>query len=417
MLRAQSLRCALCALALAAYDVGAAARAQAAEVASCDFSTALVRQVTPSGGLKLRDTIEIVMTDDSLIKEAACRKKKVVLFLNGQPLKDVVAFPPTDPRKYSLQFPLTRTEASREVWTGVLGRPKQFTTPVRVSVGLEDQYPIEAEPGSKKTVDLTIIPVGWLAGWVVLLIVLGGGFLMLARTTDILRDDGPLPGEGKRRPYSLARTQASWWFFIVLAAYLFIGMITGDFSTSITGTVLVLTGIGAGTVVGSAFVDASKSNPETASREIAAKGSLAADMLQLEGEIAAGQKAIEDESKQAEGGSEAAMASAAASVAKTAQAVAEQTAELAEKRSQWRKLCNENEHFIRDVLSDANGVNFHRFQMLAWTVVLGIIFIGHVYKEMAMPEFSETLLSLMGISAGTYIGLKIPEPTVPKTQV
>jgi hypothetical protein len=31
-----------------------------------------------------------------------------------------------------------------------------------------------------------------------------------------------------------------------------------------------------------------------------------------------------------------------------------------------------------------------------------------------MPEFSGTLLGLMGISAGTYFGLKIPEDTVPK---
>ena len=53
--------------------------------------------------------------------------------------------------------------------------------------------------------------------------------------------------------------------------------------------------------------------------------------------------------------------------------------------------------------------------MLAWTVVLGIIFAGNVYRDLAMPDFSTTLLALMGISAGTYLGLKIPEDTVPKT--
>ena len=61
------------------------------------------------------------------------------------------------------------------------------------------------------------------------------------------------------------------------------------------------------------------------------------------------------------------------------------------------------------MLSDSNGVSFHRFQMLAWTIVLGIIFVGQVWKELAMPEFNDTLLSLLGISAGTYVGLKIPE--------
>jgi hypothetical protein len=31
--------------------------------------------------------------------------------------------------------------------------------------------------------------------------------------------------------------------------------------------------------------------------------------------------------------------------------------------------------------------------------------------DLAMPEFSATLLGLMGLSAGTYVGLKIPEMT------
>jgi ABC-type Mn2+/Zn2+ transport system permease subunit len=67
-----------------------------------------------------------------------------------------------------------------------------------------------------------------------------------------------------------------------------------------------------------------------------------------------------------------------------------------------------------DIVSDANGVSFNRFQIAAWTVVLGIVFISRVYRELAMPTFSDTLLGLMGISAGTYLGLKIPEQTPPK---
>jgi hypothetical protein len=67
-----------------------------------------------------------------------------------------------------------------------------------------------------------------------------------------------------------------------------------------------------------------------------------------------------------------------------------------------------------DILSDANGVSFHRFQMAAWTVVLGVIFILQVYKVLAMPTFDGSLLALLGISAGTFLGLKVPEPTTPK---
>ena len=67
--------------------------------------------------------------------------------------------------------------------------------------------------------------------------------------------------------------------------------------------------------------------------------------------------------------------------------------------------------FLHDVLSDANGISLHRFQMFVWTLVLGIIFIASVYKNLSMPEFSSTLLDLMGISSGTYVGFKVQEKT------
>ncbi|HRP29599.1 MAG TPA: hypothetical protein PLG77_14295, partial [Burkholderiaceae bacterium] len=60
-----------------------------------------------------------------------------------------------------------------------------------------------------------------------------------------------------------------------------------------------------------------------------------------------------------------------------------------------------------DIVSDTNGVNFHRFQMAAWTAVLGVIFVHDVYVSLAMPEFDNTLLGLLGISSGTYLGLKV----------
>jgi hypothetical protein len=65
--------------------------------------------------------------------------------------------------------------------------------------------------------------------------------------------------------------------------------------------------------------------------------------------------------------------------------------------------------YLRDILSDGIGYSFHRFQIFAWTIVLGIIFISSVYNGLTMPEFSPTLLGLMGLSAGTYIGFKFPE--------
>ena len=71
-----------------------------------------------------------------------------------------------------------------------------------------------------------------------------------------------------------------------------------------------------------------------------------------------------------------------------------------------------SEGFLRDILTDASGVSLHRFQIVVWTIVLGFIFAISVYNTLGMPEFSGTLLALMGISNGTYIGFKFPERQV-----
>ncbi len=65
--------------------------------------------------------------------------------------------------------------------------------------------------------------------------------------------------------------------------------------------------------------------------------------------------------------------------------------------------------FLRDVLGGASGIDLHRFQMFGWTLVLGIIFCVSVYETLTMPNFSATLLGLLGISSGTYLGFKVPE--------
>jgi hypothetical protein len=68
-----------------------------------------------------------------------------------------------------------------------------------------------------------------------------------------------------------------------------------------------------------------------------------------------------------------------------------------------------SEGFFADILRDGNGVSFHRFQMVVWTVVLGMVFIRAVYKDFSMPEFDPALLALMGVYSGTYVGFKFPE--------
>ena len=65
--------------------------------------------------------------------------------------------------------------------------------------------------------------------------------------------------------------------------------------------------------------------------------------------------------------------------------------------------------FLNDLVTGNEGISFHRFQIVVWTVVLGFVFVTEVYQRLAMPEFSATLLTLMGITSGTYLGFKFPE--------
>ena len=64
---------------------------------------------------------------------------------------------------------------------------------------------------------------------------------------------------------------------------------------------------------------------------------------------------------------------------------------------------------MRDLMSDDRGVvALDRLQVVVWTLVLGGIFLTSVLWDLTMPEFSATMLALMGISSGTYIGFKLP---------
>lgn len=287
-------------------------------------------------------------------EKCSATHKKIVLFVDHRPVPGATPSPLDDPAKEVLKFALDRKKPSHDVWTHLLGRPSFTDREVSISVGIEDEYPVE----SKQSITLRVIPHGWFGTWAAILVGLIASFLALAVKSDVLRDTGPQPTGTTRKPYSLAKMQAAWWFFLILASYLFIGLVTGDYGTTITSTVLLLMGISAATAVGSATIDAGKAEASTA-KAAAAAG----------------------------------VPGGAAAVAVTPQAT----------KGRW----------WLDILSDEHGVNFHRFQMAAWTAVLGVIFVHDVYAGLAMPDFDNTLLGLLGISAGTYLGLKTTSETKP----
>lgn len=331
---------------------------------------------TADGKLKIQLGDIVAVKGERLEKlfDKACENRSVILFLNNWPLPDVTPLPPADPALGELNFKLVnkRHADGTDPWQPILGSPGLTGLPVTVSIGLDKGFALPPKGPNLPKLTLTVLPPGWLIAWLAIFVAMLFVFIGLARNTTMLRDSAP--STSSMGPYSLARTQGAVWFFAILAAYLFIGMITGDFSTSINSTALTLMGIGAGTVLGSAVIDAQKDTPaqRTAIQDATTK--------------------VADDVK---------AAPAAGTVSKE------------DLDSQLKKLRGETEGFSRDIVSDANGVSFHRFQNAVWTFVLAFIFLISVYQNLAMPEFNATLLGLLGLSAGTYLGLKIPEPVTP----
>jgi hypothetical protein len=303
------------------------------------------------GSAGLGDRLEVkVRNFPKLLEKVSGNCRAIVLFLNGLPLRGM---PPESCNQYdgTVRYLLDRDpETNDNEWHRLLGSPSGFSRKTRVSVGANDQF---AYPTDTLDFKLKVIPGPRFYVFVALLVVFAAYFVYLCRTTTIIRAPGhpALPGV---RPYSLSRFQMAYWFFLVIAGYVFMWLITGELDT-ITDSVLALMGIGAGTALGAALIDSAPSGT----------------------------------------------ASVTTSTADTTATVTAPVPPAPPQPSQG---------FLRDVLSDSgDGISMHRFQMFAWTLILGVIFIASVYKDLGMPEFSTTLLGLMGISSGTYLGFKLPE--------
>ena len=333
-------------------------------------------------GLHDRIWIEVDKLDQAVLHDKI-NPRDLVLYVKGQELTGIKAVAVEGPKQNWLGFDLLRTPESDPVWRRILGSPTSQYRQVSVSVGFHDKEQFATTSGKSQPVIYLRLYYGWwllisLVGLVVMLAL----FYKLATRGNLIHDsDPPQPPAGKMKPYSLALTQAAWWFFFVIGSFVFIYMVTGDYNT-ISNQALILMGIGTGTALGAFMINATKSNTADADLNtlVPQRQKLAAEIGQTNDPVA-----------------------------------------LAEKRSQLEVLDKKiedarsglakpvSEGFFSDILTDVDGITLHRFQMVIWTVVLGAIFAVGVYQTLAMPEFSPTLLALMGISSLTYLGFKIPE--------
>jgi hypothetical protein len=352
------------------------------------------------GSLELDDIVEIDVENLEVWAEKN-DASKLVPYINGRSIKG------NYPEEIHLGrgrliYHLEITPENKEVWTDLLGAPAHIRRPVSLSVGLENGSAFDTVHVRENPVVLTIISPVY--GVVALLVIAATLILLfwLARKTNIIREPGPPPAPGKRRPFNLGRAQMAFWFFLIYSSYVAIWLVTDALDT-ITPSLLALMGISAGTALGEALIDNGKDTAKT-------------NQVQ---DLTAERQAVEQSITQSETDM-GAIAAAPATVADQSnrdalnRMLTDSRTRLGQIDQQLRSINAQqaaptSAGFLRDILSDGSGYSFHRFQIFAWTIVLGIIFVSSVYNNLTMPEFSTTLLGLMGLSAGTYIGFKFPE--------
>jgi hypothetical protein len=320
--------------------------------------------------------------------QAGNKASDLRLFLSGQM---ITKNEPTliSARDEKVMFQLEINPQDRDTWVQILFEARRASDhSVPFSIGPKDtKQPLD----SAVDLELQVYP-SYTPLIILLLIVLLGSMMVLGHRSDLLRETTNPPPLPARPPYSFGRAQMAFWFYIVIAAYFYVWLITGEYNT-LTNSVLALIGISATTGLAAVYVNKQKLDGIRSQRISleTTQAALTARIRELEAVAPVSGTSLDQELQDKKNSLHQTQASLATMPPMPAPAV--------------------SEGLVRDLLSSGEGVSFHRFQMAVWTIVFGIIFIRSVYRELTMPNFDASLLGLMGISSGTYIGFKVPEET------
>ncbi len=84
--------------------------------------------------------------------------------------------------------------------------------------------------------------------------------------------------------------------------------------------------------------------------------------------------------------------------------------EIGDKRPRHQNTPSQG--FFTDILSDDTGISVHRFQNVVWTVIAITVYLYKLSKVTGgcqLPELSDTLLALTGMSNATFLALRSQE--------
>jgi len=303
-----------------------------------------------------------------------------------------------------LIFHLQRDPANADAWKRLLGAPLALRQTVDVALGVTTKEVAHPQPsivsadGSEPSFEFQMISgprlaIAVLAIGAILIFVWGN-----ASRTAIVKDNLIPQIDPARQTYSLGRWQMAFWFSLVIASYLFLFILLDDYNT-VSTQALMLMGISGATAFAAIEVDAIKDSPADAVNQGLRLIGIRSwtDVVRIKAEIADRQEQL---------------ASTTAPPPATSQA--QLASEILDRQLKLRSYEEAiapfvSEGWFRDLVTDLNGTALHRLQVFCWTWVLGGIFLYGVWRDLAMPNFSNTLLALMGVSSVGYVGFKYPE--------
>lgn len=282
---------------------------------------------------------------------------KLQLVLNGSRIPGLVPLFHESEVGGAIEFKLRRfpdKPDSVTAWEGVLQAGLAWT-PRSVSVSIADDRQVLARADEELTFEAMSMGGRLLCAALALLVV----GLVLGRSArssnwGFLRDDygvGPnvlLPGSNFA--FSLAKVQMTLWTVVIVIGFVLSAAAFKSFP-DVNETVVVLLGIGIGTAVGSLAVVPSRVTEEIKIFEASAKAP--ADKQRLD-------------------------------------------------------MFLKSKDILADISRDygSTAADLHRLQNIVFTLIVMVMFIISVASTGTFPTFSNTLLALIGVSGGAYVGFK-----------
>ena len=303
---------------------------------------------------RLGSQIDLFVNNEAI--SAFKENETIVMWIDGRPMPGVDGVrSATADGKTTLSFywdeRLPSLAQSKESWMRILRHPFSKQN-VEVSAGPLAGPPL---PSQIQAFPIRRISERGVYVWIAFFILSIVALWLADRQWNILREEGEVDPKAGRRAFSLARTQMTFWTFVIAMSVSGIWLVTWN-EDVLNPSVLLLLGIATGTTLGAIVVDGSKK--ESARNTLLVTPGVQAD------------------------------------------AIAEANKTLTTPTS---------ENFFLDLISDRDGPSISRVQMLLFTLILMGIFVVETIRTLVMPEFSATMLGLMGISSAGYVALKGPE--------